>query len=237
MGSGLIGHIASRAEPCNIGDTLEHPQFCHYDSLTKEAYHAFLGIPIIHQRELQGILIAQSKEPNSFDENAEAALITLAAQLAGAIAMAKNAGTIFQAKKIPRSGLIIDGIPCVSGVAIGKAVVIYPTADLDSVPDKQIDNPKKQFELFKNALKETRKEIAILIKKVSEHTTKEQQLLFEAYLQLLDSASLKNAVYKEIRSGNWAQAALKHAIKELTAQFENMDDEYLRERALDIKDL
>ena len=45
--------------------------------------HTFLGVPIIHQRDVLGVLVVQQKEHRRFDESEEAFLVTLSAQLAG----------------------------------------------------------------------------------------------------------------------------------------------------------
>ncbi|MCK4869771.1 MAG: phosphoenolpyruvate--protein phosphotransferase [Gammaproteobacteria bacterium] len=236
LGEGLVGLVGEREEPMNIADTYAHPKVCHYEATSKEPYRAFLGIPIIHQKELLGVLTAQKRDPDSFEETEEALLVTLTAQLAGTIAAAKASGDLERIKKT-RETKIVDGISCVQGIGIGKAVVIYPIADLDAIPDKTIDDPKSELVAFRKALKDARKEIINIEKSLPENVSEAERALFDAYIQLLDSPSLKKDVAKEIRAGNWAQGALKHIINDRVAQFTAMEDEYLRERALDIKDL
>src|SRR5206468_3477982 len=65
----------------------------------------------------------------------------------------------------------------------------------------------------------------------------EEKALFDAYLRILDSASLEAEVNAEIKSGQWAQGALRKVINNHIQQFEAMEDDYLRERAADIRDL
>ncbi|MCK4608381.1 MAG: phosphoenolpyruvate--protein phosphotransferase, partial [Gammaproteobacteria bacterium] len=96
---------------------------------------------------------------------------------------------------------------------------------------------EQELDAFKIALKATRKDIAKLGKGLSDKVKSEERALFDAYLQILDSPSLKRDTKKEIRAGNWAPGALKRVIKQRVLQFEAMEDEYLRERAFDILDL
>lgn len=233
FGDGLIGLVGERAEPINIANTLDHPKFCHYDQLSKNLFHAFLGVPITHQGQLLGILVAQKQEPNSFTEDEETFLITLSAQLAGVIALSKATGT-FSIYTQKQKSLVLNGMSCVSGVSIGKIVVIYPLADLESVIDKPAGNIEQEIIHFKQALKTVQNEISQLHKKIN---NKAERALFEAYLQILNSHGLKKDVLKKIQEGLWAPSALKAAINKRVSQFQTMEDTYLRERALDIKDL
>ena len=228
LGEGLVGLVAERIESINIADTVAHPKFCHYPELSKERYRAFLGIPIIQQGELLGVLVAQKLKPISFSKDEEATLITLVTRLVDIIEFAKA---------ITPAVDVLNGISCAPGVGIGKIVVVYPLADLESVVDKKSDNIEQELTDFKVALKATRKEIANLAKSLSPKVMQEEGALFDAYLQILDSTSLKKDVNKEIRVGNWAPGALKRVIKRRVLQFEAMEDDYLRERSLDIMDL
>jgi phosphotransferase system enzyme I (PtsP) len=228
LGEGLVGEVGEREEPINVADTFAHPKFCHYTEITKERYHAFLGIPIISQGELLGVLVAQKAEPIGFDKELEAAIVTLLAQLVNVFTFAKAAGVMAK---------IVNGISCVPGVAIGKVVVIYPLADLETVSDRTSDDIQQELADFRKALKATRQEIVNLSENLAVKVSQEERALFDAYLQILDGRSLKREVNKEIRGGNWAPGALKHVIKKRILQFETMEDEYLRERSFDIKDL
>lgn len=228
LGEGLVGIVGEREEPINIADTYAHPKFCHYSELTKERYHAFLGLPIIRQGELLGVVIAQKHEPIGFDKTEEAAVVTLLTQLVSVISFVEGAGVLSN---------ILNGVSSIPGIGIGKIVVVYPLADLDTVVDKPPKDIDEEIKNFKLAVKKAHKEIATLSSSLSTKLTQAERALFDAYLQILDSRSLKKDVSQQIRMGNWAPGALKHVIKKRVLQFEAMDDEYLRERAVDIKDL
>ena len=91
---GLIGWVATREEPLNLEDASAHPQFQLVDGLGEEAFNAFLGAPIVHQRDLLGVLVVQQGDHRRFSEDEEAFLVTVSAQLAGVIAHAELAGAI-----------------------------------------------------------------------------------------------------------------------------------------------
>ena len=49
---GLVGLVALRKEPLNIDNAAAHPKYCYRKETGEERYHAFLGTPIIHHRQL-----------------------------------------------------------------------------------------------------------------------------------------------------------------------------------------
>ena len=65
----------------------------------------------------------------------------------------------------------------------------------------------------------------------------EERELFDVYVRMLDDDALGNEVVERIKMGSWAQGALAYVANEHVRTFEMMSDEYLRERATDIRDL
>src|SRR5579862_6950593 len=92
INKGLLGWVGEREEPINIDDAIKHPRFFRVPALKEEAFHAFLGTPIIYHRQVLGVLVVQQQEPRRYDEAEEAFLVTLAAQLAAIIAHADATG-------------------------------------------------------------------------------------------------------------------------------------------------
>ena len=93
-GEGLVGQVAEREEPVNLENAPSHPSFQFVEDIGEEAFHAFLGVPIIHQRGVLGVLVVQQKARRRFDESDEAFLVTMSAQLAGVIAHARVSGEV-----------------------------------------------------------------------------------------------------------------------------------------------
>ena len=239
----LIGLVGRREEPINLDNAREHPEFLYHPEVGEDPYHAFLGMPIIYQRRLLGIFTLQQEAPRKFDEAEEAFVMTVCAQLASVIAHAEASGEIsalLGASPIATRELdeaALSGIPGGLGVAIGTAVVVYPSADLDAVPHQTIDDVETELKTFKLALTAAREELLILQTKMRETLPKEEVELFEVYVKLLAPEGLGAEVCEVIREGLSAQSALRKIIKKHQLQFSQMDDEYLRDRAADITDL
>ena len=236
---GLVGLVGSREEPLNLEDAASHPRYRYFAETGEERYASFLGAPIIHHRRVMGVLVVQQKERRQFDEGEEAFLVTMSAQLAGVIAHAEATGSIRglgrQGKGVQEAKFV--GVPGAPGAAVGTAVVVLPPADLNVVPDRSVDDITAELELFDKALGWVREDMQELSEKLATQLRKEERALFDVYLMMLDDAALGNEVRKVIRTGQWAQGALRQVVLDHVARFELMDDAYLRERASDVRDL
>lgn len=85
---GLVGWVAQRAEPINIAGASNHPHYRYFPETGEEQYDIFLGVPIIHHRQLLGVLTLQQFEER-FSEEVESFLITIASQLLVRLPMRK----------------------------------------------------------------------------------------------------------------------------------------------------
>lgn len=238
---GLVGLVGMREEPLNLERADAHPRFHYMEGIGEELYSAFLGVPIIHQRRVLGVLVVQQAARRRFDESEEAFLVTLSAQLAGVIAHAEASGALHDDSDTQELGqrpnAKFQGIGAVRGTAIGTAVVASPQANLEAVPSRPAGNIEAEIELYNRAIDAVRMDIWKLREKLSSQLRPEERALFDVYLGMLNDNALGNEVLARIRDGEWAQGALAAIILEHVQTFEMMEDAYLRERAVDVKDL
>ena len=243
---GLVGLIGRREEPINLKDAPFHPDFHHNTLLGEEHLNAFLGVPIIQHRKLYGVLIVQQVEQRAFDDAEESFLITLAAQLGGIIAHAEATGELAEltqpkplgVTKVEVTPIALVGVGSVPGIGIGTAIVVYPPADIDAVPRHPVDDIESEVNVFYDALEGARDDMRRLSKRMKATVAEDEHALFDVYLRILDKDSLGAEVELVIREEKIAaQGALATVIKKHVAQFESMEDDYLRERASDFRDL
>lgn len=238
-GQGLVSLVAIRAEPVNLEDATQHPQFHYLPEIGEEPFHSFLGVPIIHHRRVLGVLIVQQRERRRFDESEEAFLITLSAQLAGVVAHAEATGDIEHLGEVDdeRQDSCFVGVPGAPGIVFGTAVVMHPSASLDNVPDRDADDVMVELLVFDRAIEAVRSDISDIGQQLAQSLPPEELALFDAYLHMLDDAAIAGDVRKQIREGQWAQGALRQVILDHVRNFERMSDSYLRERAADVREL
>ncbi len=234
-GQGLIGQVSEREEPINLEDATSHPSFQLIPGIGEEPFSAFLGVPIIHHREVLGVLVVQQAQRRRFDESEEAFLVTMSAQLAGVVAHALVTGSVRTGQGAEAA--VIRGVAGAPGIAIGRAVIVSPEADLYAVPRRKADDRKAELRAFKTALTAVRADIEQVAEQLSTELNPEDHALFDVYLRILDDATIGAEVASLIKSGEWAQGALSAVMIEHIQVFERMEQSYLRERAVDVKDL
>ena len=237
---GLVGWVATREEPLNLEDASAHPQFQLVEGLGEEPFNAFLGAPIVHQRDLLGVLVVQQGDHRRFSEDEEAFLITVSAQLAGLIAHAELAGVIRESAMVPEDaegGARLSGVAACSGIGIGIAAWVSPHADLQTVPSRESSDRRVELKAFREALASVRSDIQQVAENLEEELGPEDRALFGVYLSILDDSALGGEVAALIRAGEWAQGALSEVMLRHIRHFERMEHSYLRERAVDVRDL
>lgn len=240
---GLVSLVAKRAEPINLADASKNPRYKHFPEASEEAFHGFLGVPIIQHRKILGVLVIQSTKVQKFSDDDETFLITVAAQLAAAIVHAEASGGITGLKqaqsqtKPEQESKPIHGLPGAPGVAIGPALVIYPPADIDAIPDRFVDDVENEVKVFDAAVEAVAKDIKKLSQRLKSVLPEEDRALFDVYLLMLNSQAMSGITRDRIREGNWAPGALRDTIQEHEKVFREMEDSYLRERGDDVRDL
>jgi starch phosphorylase len=63
---GLAGLVAQELRPIVVEDAVQHPRFKHFPEAGEDAYHSFLGLPLLDRGLLQGVLVVQTTEPRTF---------------------------------------------------------------------------------------------------------------------------------------------------------------------------
>ncbi len=112
------------------------------------------------------------------------------------------------------------------GFAIGKA---YKFEKVSLSPDSySFSDRQAEEKLFSDAVAKVSSDLEELAK---------NNEIFSAHLELVGDVALAEGVIGKIAEGKNVQIALKETIDEFVMIFESMDDEYMRQRADDIKDI
>ncbi|KKO52196.1 phosphoenolpyruvate--protein phosphotransferase [Paenibacillus sp. DMB20] len=133
---------------------------------------------------------------------------------------------------------MIKGIGAAAGVALGKAFVL-PHWELD-LPDSEIDavDLAKEFERLYEGIRTSKDEIEYIKNEFKEMVGDEESHIFDAHLAILEDPVFMNEIQGLIeRQYKAAEVAVKEAIDHFVSMFDLLDDEYMKERAMDIKDV
>ena len=81
-GEGLVGLIAKEAKPLALSDAAGHSAFSHQPETGEDPFHAFLGVPILRNGHMLGVLTLQNASKRNYMEEEVEALQTVAMVLA-----------------------------------------------------------------------------------------------------------------------------------------------------------
>ncbi|MBP1996494.1 phosphoenolpyruvate--protein phosphotransferase [Paenibacillus eucommiae] len=133
---------------------------------------------------------------------------------------------------------MIKGIGASAGIAMGKAFII-PTWEWD-FPEKMIDvtDMAYEFERLYDGIRSSKDELELIKQEIKEVVGQEQSYIFDAHLAILEDPIFMNEIQGIIeRQYKGAEVAVKEVIDKFVGMFDLIDDEYMKERALDIKDV
>ncbi|WP_179032862.1 phosphoenolpyruvate--protein phosphotransferase [Paenibacillus kribbensis] len=133
---------------------------------------------------------------------------------------------------------MIEGIGAAAGVAIGKAFVL-PSWEWD-LPEQKMDavDLAKEFERLYEGIRTSKSEIQFIKDEFREMVGPEESSIFDAHLAILEDPEFMNEIRGIIeRQYKAAEVAVKEAIDHFVTMFDLLDDEYMKERAIDIKDV
>ncbi len=122
------------------------------------------------------------------------------------------------------------------GIAIGK---LHFAAQLDlNIAFCSIDDVEAELARFEKAREKAIEQLGIIAKKTEEKLGAENAMLFEVHQMMLDDLDYRDAIVNEIKDNKAsAEYAVSQAAKQFAQIFSEMEDEYMKARALDVQDI
>ncbi|QZY55810.1 phosphoenolpyruvate--protein phosphotransferase [Crassaminicella profunda] len=122
------------------------------------------------------------------------------------------------------------------GIALGKALLIK-NGSLDIVK-QEIEDIEKEKKKLLEAIEASKEQLSKVKEKTSNELGVDKGAIFEAHLMILDDPEfIQNTMNKIEEEKVNAEFALKEISNQFIGIFESMDNEYMRERVADIKDV
>ncbi len=130
----------------------------------------------------------------------------------------------------------LHGIAAAPGVARGP---VYPLMrGMAIVSCEKVADGEAEIRRLEAALAATRLEIAQLRDDIARKLNESEASIFDAHLLVLEDVALIDDVSREVRrSGFNVEFCFQEVAQRYTEIFEKMDDDFLRERAADIRDV
>lgn len=134
--------------------------------------------------------------------------------------------------------IVLQGIAASPGVSHGPAFV-FLQKELE-IPLYKLDENQKKSEIkrFEAALVQTRSQIVAIRNEVASKLGEEEAQIFDAHLLVLEDNALMEETINEIQNAGYNIEYCFHSVsRRFIDAFDALDDEYIKERVTDIRDV
>lgn len=130
---------------------------------------------------------------------------------------------------------ILKGIPAAPGLAHGKTVTV---SELElEIPRFEVSDPDDEIQRMMAAIDKAELQLIKIKEEVESRSAKKEAEIFEAHRMILEDVALIDRAKKSIKDGVNAEKAWMDAIEYFAQMMEQIPDETLSSRALDIRDV
>ena len=137
-----------------------------------------------------------------------------------------------------REEVVLQGIGASPGVAVGMAYPIITEDEYYVERDIRDDDIPKEVVRFADALIATRQQLHEIQKTVRSAMGQDRANIFDAHLLVVDDPSFVDQVVSKLRETKKnVETALRVVVEQYVDALSRVEDDYLRERAADVKDV
>ena len=232
---GLVGLVASEANPVNLSDAQAHPAFSYRPETGEEIYHSFLGVPILRSGNTLGVLVVQNRARRTYTEEEQEALQTTAMVLAEMIASGELASLARPgAEPAARHAMHLTGISLADGIALGHVVLHEPRVVITNVI---ADDVQRELKRLDAAIATLRADLDRLVEHRDLADGGEHRDVIEAYRMFSYDQGWLHKIREAVGTGLTAEAGVERVQSDTRARMLRASDPYLRDRLHDLDDL
>ncbi len=232
---GLVGLVASEANPINLSDAQTHPAFSFRPETGEEIYHSFLGVPILRAGNTLGVLVVQNRARRNYSEEEEEALQTTAMVLAEMIASGELSSLARPgAEPAARHALHLVGSSLSDGIALGHVVLHEPRVVITNVIADDVPRELKRLDAAIAAL---RADLDRMVEHRDVADGGEHRDVLEAYRMFGYDQGWLHKMREAVMTGLTAEAGVERVQSDTRARMLRASDHYLRDRLHDLDDL
>jgi phosphotransferase system enzyme I (PtsP) len=232
---GLVGLVASEAQPLNLSDAQSHPAFSYRPETGEEIYHSFLGVPILRAGNTLGVLVVQNRAHRTYVEEEVEALQTTAMVLAEMIAsgelsaLAKPGSEPAARHSLHKTGAILS-----DGIAMGHVVLHEPRVVITNYIAEDLPKEVKRLE---QAVIKLRADLDRMLERGDVADGGDHRDVLEAYRMFANDQGWQHKLQEAVATGLTAEAAVERVQSDTRARMLRSTDPYLRDRLHDLEDL
>ncbi|MFC3639251.1 phosphoenolpyruvate--protein phosphotransferase [Camelimonas fluminis] len=232
---GLVGLIASSAEPLALSDAQSHEAFSYRPETGEEIYHSFLGVPILRAGNTLGVLVVQNRAYRIYTEEEIEALQTTTMVIAEMVASGDLQTLVEPGQDIAiRRSLAQRGASLSEGIGLGYVVLHEPRV----VVQKLIaDDVAGELARIDGAITSLRERIDNLLARGDVAHSGEHRDVLETVRMFANDQGWLRRIREAIHTGLTAEGAVERVQSDTRARILRQTDPYLRERLHDLDEL
>jgi phosphotransferase system, enzyme I, PtsP len=263
---GLTGMAIEKLEPVMAVDAATHPRYKFFPETGEERYHSFLGVPIVERGTPMGVIVVQTLRRRRFSRDEIRLLRAIAQQVGSIIVQARLIEDLKTKEKerreyrrrmvaaikrlqayekredrpesAPHGRARLTGLAAAPGFGRGRAHLLQPPVSFAFVEDARSDAPPEdERKRFRRAITASVEEMETLKERLQKRLPEFDPAIIDAHRLMVEDRGFLGKVEAFIAQGITAEAALKRVVEEYLAEFVRMSDGYLRDRAVDLKDV
>jgi phosphotransferase system enzyme I (PtsP) len=236
VGEGLVGLIAKTADPLNLPDAQDHPNFAYRPETGEDPYRSLMGVPILRNGETLGVLVVQNKTSRNYAEEEVEALQTIALVLSEIVVSGELVDPAIIQGIAPRPDMphTIKGIALAPGLAMGEVVLHEPKVRIERII---ADDEEAELTRLDRGVEDLRTAVDALLDGSAQMLTGAPREVLEAYRMFAHDRGWLSRLREAVRTGLTAEAAVERVQNDTRARMMRQRDSYLRERLHDLDDL
>ena len=264
---GLTGFAIQKGEPVMAIDALAHPRYKYFPETGEERYHSFLGVPIVDRREALGVLVVQTSRRRRFTRDEVRLMKAVSVPVGGLLVQLRLLQSLetkeeerrgyqrrmldaikklqaYERRQVPTGGesepanaVRLIGVPAAPGFGIGRAHLLESEVSFASIPRRKPRSARKEHERFHAAVEQSVQEIERMKARVQRSFPEIDAALFDVQQMMLTDTTFLRRVERHISGGSSAEVALERVVTAMVDEFARLTDPYMRERAVDVKDI
>ena len=235
VGEGLIGTIAAQARPVSLADAQSHPKFAYRPETGEEAFHSLMGVPILRNGRVLGVLAVQNRAVREHSEEEVEVLETVAMVLAEMVAPGQLVARD-ELVAVEGNALLptrIEGVVFNPGIGLGTALIHQPRF---KIPKLVADDVAQEHERLRLAVADMHGALDHMLE-ASDLGRGEHREVLETYRMIAQDVGWLRRIGEAVTGGLTAEAAVQKVQNEIRVRMDNVSDPYLRERVHDLEDL
>ncbi|MCY4230094.1 MAG: phosphoenolpyruvate--protein phosphotransferase [Alphaproteobacteria bacterium] len=233
VGEGLVGLVAERAQPVNLPEAAAHENFAHRPETGEEAFHSFVGVPLLRGGLVVGVLTVQNVRPRLYARDEVDALQTVAMLVAEVAASHEPPGDNNIGEDL--RPVRLEGRVLNAGVTLGTAYmheVRLPVQSMVSGGDAAAEIGRVD-----RALEEMHRALDDRFHAADLAGEGEHREVLQAYRMFAEDRGWLSRIHEAVRSGLSAEGAVARIQEQMRARMRQMHDPFFRERLHDLDDL